>query len=141
MIVKFKKVLSTASLPSYANPGDAGLDLTATSIYTNTTFHVVYGLGVACEIPVGYVGLLFPRSSIYKYELTMSNSVGVIDSSYRGELKATFNKTNGLMSAQYRVGERVCQLVIVAHPTIEIEEAFDLEESKRGVGGFGSSGR
>ena len=141
MKVRFKKEVSTAPLPSYAKPGDAGLDLVAVSIKENTTFQVTYGLGISCEIPSGYVGLIYPRSSIRKYELVLSNSVGVVDSGYRGELQATFNKTNGLLSMMYRIGERVCQMVIVPYPMIEVEEAADLEPSERGEGGFGSTGR
>lgn len=141
MKVNFKKVVSTAPLPAYAKPGDAGLDLVAVRILSNTTSQVTYGLGISVEIPQGYVGLIFPRSSIRNYELVLSNGVGVIDSGYRGELQATFNKTHGFLSMQYRVGERVCQLVIVPYPEIEIVEVDQLLESQRGEGGFGSTGK
>lgn len=140
MQVKFKKLSHLATIPKYAKEGDAGLDLTATSIPTNTTFQVTYGTGLAVEIPYGYVGLLFPRSSIRKYELTLSNSVGVIDSGYRGEIQATFNKTNGLTSFQYKIGDKVCQLVILPYPSIEPIEADELSSTERGEGGFGSTG-
>ncbi len=120
MKVKIKKVHPNAVIPSYAKESDAGLDLVATSIISNTTFQITYGLGIALEIPEGFVGLVFPRSSIRNTELTLSNSVGVIDSGYRGELQATFNKSNGLDSISYKVGDRVCQIMIIPHPIIEL---------------------
>lgn len=141
MKVRFKRLTSTAKLPQYARSGDAGLDLVADRIIANTTFQVTYKLGVACEIPTGYVGLIFPRSSIRKYELQLSNSVGVVDSGYRGELEATFNKTNGFLSMMYRPGEKICQMVIIPYPEIEVEEVSELAPSERGEQGFGSTGR
>lgn len=141
MQVKIKKVNKNAVIPSYAKSGDAGMDLVATEILSNTTFDITYGLGIALEIPEGFVGLVFPRSSIRKYELTLSNSVGVIDSGYRGELQATFKKTNGLDSLSYKVGDRVAQIMIIPHPTIEFEEVNELTNTERGNGGFGSTGK
>ena len=141
MKVKIKKVHPDAVIPSYAKESDAGLDLVATSIISNTTFQITYGLGIALEIPEGFVGLVFPRSSIRNTELTLSNSVGVIDSGYRGELQATFNKSNGLDSISYKVGERVCQIMIIPHPIVELIEVDELSESARGAGGFGSTGK
>jgi dUTP pyrophosphatase len=121
--------------------GDAGMDLVATKIISNGTFDVTYGTGLAMEIPEGFVGLIFPRSSIRNTELTLSNSVGVIDSGYRGEIQATFKKTNGLDSIAYRVGDRICQIMIIPHPTIEFEEVNELNNTERGEGGFGSTGK
>lgn len=141
MKVKIKKVHPDAVIPQYAKESDAGLDLVATSIISNTTFQITYGLGIALEIPEGFVGLVFPRSSIRNTELTLSNSVGVIDSGYRGELQATFNKSNGLDSISYKVGDRVCQIMIIPHPIIELFEVDELSESARGEGGFGSTGK
>ena len=141
MKVRIKKINSDAVIPTYAKVGDAGMDLVATSIKENTTFQITYGLGIALEIPEGFVGLVFPRSSIRNTELTLSNSVGVIDSGYRGELQATFNKSNGLDSISYNVGDRVCQMMIIPHPTIELEEVETLNNTERGEGGFGSTGQ
>jgi dUTP pyrophosphatase len=87
------------------------------------------------------VGLVFPRSSIRNTELILSNSVGVIDAGYRGELQATFNKLNGLDSIAYNVGDRVCQIIIVPHPVIQLKVVDELSESSRGLGGFGSTGK
>jgi len=141
MKVKIKKVHSDAVKPKYAKESDAGMDLVATSIIENTSFQITYGLGIAMEIPDGMVGLVFPRSSIRNTELMLSNSVGVIDAGYRGELQATFNKLNGLDSVSYKVGERIAQIIIVPHPIIQIVEVDELSESSRGIGGFGSTGK
>ena len=141
MKVKLKKLHPNAVKPKYAKESDAGMDLVATEIISNTTFQVTYGLGIAIEIPDGMVGLVFPRSSIRNTELTLSNSVGVIDAGYRGELQATFNKLNGLDSLAYKVGDRVAQIVIVPHPIVQFVEVDELSESKRGEGGFGSTGK
>ena len=141
MKVKMKKLHPNAVKPKYAKESDAGMDLVATEIISNTTFQVTYGLGIAVEIPDGMVGLVFPRSSIRNTELTLSNSVGVIDAGYRGELQATFNKLNGFESVAYKVGDRVAQIVIVPHPIVQFVEVDELSESKRGEGGFGSTGK
>jgi dUTP pyrophosphatase len=141
MKVKIKKLHSDAVIPTYAKSGDAGMDLVATKIISNTTFDVTYGTDIALEIPEGFVGLVFPRSSIRKYELILSNSVGVIDSGYRGEIQATFKKENGLDSLAYKVGDRICQIMVIPHPTIEFEEVNELNNTERGEGGFGSTGK
>ena len=141
MKVRIKKLNENAVIPTYAKDGDAGMDLVATRIISNTTFDVSYGTDLAMEIPNGFVGLVFPRSSIRKYELALSNSVGVIDSGYRGELQATFKKTNGLDSLAYKVGDRVAQIMIIPYPPIEFDEVAELSDTERGDGGFGSTGK
>lgn len=141
MNVNIKKLNENVTIPKYAKESDAGMDLVATSIKENTTFQITYGLGIALEIPEGFVGLIFPRSSIRNTELILSNSVGVIDAGYRGELQATFIKTNGLDSLAYKVGDRVCQLIIITHPIIEWNEVKELNNTERGEGGFGSTGK
>ena len=141
MKVRIKKLSELAVVPSYAKDGDAGMDLVATRIISNTTFDVSYGTDLAMEIPNGFVGLVFPRSSIRKYELALSNSVGVIDSGYRGELQATFKKTNGLDSLAYKVGDRIAQIMIIPYPPIEFDEVAELSDTERGEGGFGSTGK
>ena len=141
MKVRIKKLSENAVIPTYAKEGDAGMDLVATRIISNTTFDVSYGTDLAMEIPNGFVGLVFPRSSIRKYELALSNSVGVIDSGYRGELQATFKKTNGLDSLAYKVGDRIAQIMIIPYPPIEFDEVAELSDTERGEGGFGSTGK
>lgn len=138
--VKVKKLVPEAVIPSYSKIGDAGMDLTITREIENTSFSVTYGFGIALEIPQNYVGLVFPRSSVRNQELILSNCVGVIDSGYRGELQATFKKTNGLDSLKYKVGERGAQIIIIFHPNIKMVESDDLSNTDRGTGGFGSTG-
>jgi dUTP pyrophosphatase len=144
MKVRIKKLHPDAVIPTYAKVGDAGMDLTITSIISETTTDVTYGFGIALEIPFGFVGLVFPRSSVRKYDLALTNSVGVIDSGYRGELQATFKKTSWLKqdsSTKYNVGDKGAQIMIIPHPTIEFEEADELSDTERGEGGFGSTGK
>jgi len=141
MQVKIKKLNQYAVIPKYAKDGDAGLDLVATSKLSNTSFQVSYGTGLAMEIPKGFVGLVFPRSSIRNTELQLSNSVGVIDSGYRGELQATFNKTRGFGSIDYNIGDKIAQIIIIPYPPIEFQEVEELNNTERGKGGFGSTGK
>ena len=93
MEVKIKKLCESAVIPTYAKPGDAGMDLVATSRIFDKYGNVEYGTGLAMEIPEGYVGLIFARSSIFKQDLSLANAVGVIDSGYRGEVKFKFKPT------------------------------------------------
>ena len=141
MQVKIKKLSSDAVIPTYAKDGDAGMDLVATSIVSEETFQITYGLGVAMEIPYGFVGLVFPRSSIRKYDLSLTNCVGVIDSGYRGELQATFRKERGVASKKYEMGDKICQIMIIPHPPIQFKEVDELTNTERGEGGFGSTGK
>jgi dUTP pyrophosphatase len=154
MKVKIQKISPLAKIPTYAKEGDAGMDVIATSIISDTPTQITYGLGIALEIPNGFVGLVFPRSSIRKTGLQLSNSVGVIDSGYRGELQATFNKLFGgegmydemkvnqmQPNDYYKVGDRVAQIMIIPFPPIEFEQVTQLSETERGDGGFGSTGK
>lgn len=137
--IRLKKINPNAVTPSYSKDGDAGMDLTSVTIISNTTNQVVYGTGLCLEIPRDYVGLVFPRSSIRKYDLELSNSVGVIDSGYRGEIQLTFNKINNKKDI-YNIGDRVGQIMIIPYPYINFIESDDLTITERGDGGFGSSG-
>ena len=143
MKVRIKKLNELAVIPTYAKDGDAGMDLVATSIISTTSTQITYGIGLALEIPKGFVGLVFPRSSVRKTRLMLSNCVGVIDSGYRGELQATFNKINqdSVSENDYKVGDRIAQIMIIPHPPIEFEEAEELSDTERGDGGFGSTGK
>ena len=142
MQVRVKKLHEDAVIPAYGKPGDAGLDLTATSIEKDSYGNVVYGTGLAIEIPEGYVGLIFPRSSNSKTDLYLTNHVGVVDSGYRGEIMFKFRANPSLINAViYQVGDRVGQLIIIPYPQIELVEAAELSDSERGEGGFGSTGK
>jgi len=143
MKVRIKKLNENAVIPSYAKSGDAGMDLVATSIISETDTQITFGIGLALEIPKGFVGLIFPRSSVRKTRLMLSNCVGVVDSGYRGELQATFNKVNqnSIAENDYKVGDRIAQIMIIPHPEIDFEEADELSDTERGEGGFGSTGK
>lgn len=141
MKVKFKKLVPEAVKPKFAYKTDAGADLVATSIDMSRDGQIVYGTGIAVEIPEGMVGLLFPRSSIRDYDLIMSNSVAVIDSGYLGEIMATFNLKNPWSDdAIYKVGDRIAQLVILPVPLTQYVEVDELSETSRGTAGHGSTG-
>lgn len=145
MNVKIKKLILEAVIPSYSRSGDAGLDLTATSKEENSLY-TEYGTGLAIAIPKGYVGYIFPRSSLSNYDQVLANHVGVIDSNYRGEIKFRFKNTVNLrdvpdfMSKTYNVGERVGQLIVMPIPEVQFEEVTELDETERGDKGYGSSG-
>lgn len=139
MIINFKKLHPDAVLPKYAKSGDAAMDLVCTEIADDKGGVITYYTGLAAEIPEGYVGLLFPRSSIYKTELQLCNSIGVIDSSYRGEIAAKFY---GYLqfSRTYTIGDRICQLIILPFPKVSPVFVDTLSSSDRGESGFGSTG-
>lgn len=143
MKLKVKKLDEKAVLPIKAHANDAGMDLTAIKITTELSednrLIIVYHTGLSIEIPTGHVGLLFPRSSISRKSLILTNSVGVIDSGYRGEVMAKFKVNTDVVPAIYREGERFIQLVIIPIPEVEVEEVEELTETERGDGGFGSS--
>jgi dUTP pyrophosphatase len=140
MKILFKKLVPTAQKPKFGKPGDAGADLVATSA-DMFKGQMIYGTGLAVEIPEGMVGLVFPRSSVRNYNLSMSNSVGVIDSGYRGEIMITFNVTEkDKFPATYNIGDRIAQLVIVPVPLVQFVEVEELSETDRGTGGHGSTG-
>lgn len=171
MQVKVKKLSESAVVPMYGNPGDAGMDLVATSRHFDADGNAVYGTGLAFEIPEGYVGLIFPRSSNAKKDLMLTNSVGVVDSGYRGEVMFKFKPvaffadqgygqgegssyfdftvTPGSKFADskefginlYEVGDRVGQIIIMPYPQVTFQEVSELSSTDRGVGGFGSTGK
>lgn len=144
MEVKFKKLSDKAVVPTKAHSSDAGFDLTATRVTSEVNecgqFVLVYHTDLAMEIPDGYVGLIFPRSSISKKSLYQTNAVAVIDSNYRGEIIVKYKNTTGdSIPAVYNLGDKFAQLIIMPYPTIEFVEAEELSESDRGEGGFGST--
>ena len=137
--IKFKKLCAKAVMPTKAHQSDAGADLTATSKHWDDEKQCwIYGTGIATEIPEGYVGLVFPRSSIRKYGLALANSIGVIDSGYRGEIMCSFKPTGSCPT--YNVGDKIAQLIIMPYPETSDVEATELSDSERGEGGHGSTG-
>lgn len=141
MIVKFKKLQSNAVTPSKAYTDDACFDLTAVSCeYDPTLDSYIYDTAIAIEIPKDHVGLIFPRSSIYKTPHMLANAVGVIDAGFTNSIKVIF-KNYHIRQSTYDSGDRVAQLMIIPIPSIELEETDALSDSTRGNNGLGSSGR
>lgn len=147
MNIKIKKLHDKAVIPTRAHITDAGMDLTATTKTHDNEGNIVYGTGLAVEIPRGYVGLLFPRSSNSKKLMYLTNSVGVIDSGYRGEIMLKYKRVppyyttyKGDGHPEYFVGDRVGQLIILPYPDVEFVESDTLDDSDRGTGGYGSTG-
>lgn len=158
MKVKTKIIDVNINTPklSYAKEGDAGIDLTATSKWYDEHGNVCFGTNRAFEIPEGFVGLLFPRSSNSKTDLRLTNSVGVLDSGYRGEVMFKYRNDNfsrmdgGLQnhlmmgdivfSNEYEVGDRIGQILVLPYPKIEFLEVDELDETERGSSGYGSTG-
>jgi len=138
MKVKIKKLHPEAVIPQYSRVGDAGLDLTAVDIVADGSV-LTYKTGLAIEIPWWHVGLLFPRSSVYKTGQSLTNCVGVIDSGYRGEIMLKY--TLSPYAKEYEIGDRVGQLIIMPYPKIEFEETEELTPTERGDGRYGSTGR
>ena len=169
MLININNLVPEAVIPTYAKEGDAGMDLVATSVDHSNEHYIEYGTGLAVEIPEGYVGLIFPRSSNSKKDLQLCNSVGVIDSGYRGEIKLRYRriinptpKRNFVVTdvefqeeleskvpilrikadfSCYGVGDKVGQIIIMPIPLISFNEVQKLSETVRGDGGFGSTGK
>lgn len=142
MNLKIKRLNQNAVLPKYATEGDAGLDLTATRIIKNGLFSVWYATDIAVEIPKGHYGALAPRSSISNDgTLMLANSIGTIDTGFRLGIQVRFNRTfKGVFTRkQYKVGDRIAQLIIVPFKSVKIEEVEELSKTERG--GFGHTGR
>jgi len=137
--IKMMKIHEDALVPTYARFGDAAMDLYATEVQKDKWGNCVYFTGIALEIPFGFVGLLFPRSSVSKTSMSLANSVGVVDSGYRGEIILKYRQT-GDANRTYHVGDRVGQLMIIPYPQVEFIESDKLSTTERGEGGFGSSG-
>ena len=138
--IRFRKLHPSAVPPKRGTSGSAGYDLTATSVTEDPSGLpvLIFGTGLAVEIPRGYAGFIFPRSSCYKYGMDLTNCVGVIDSDYRGEIKAVFMDHYG---QGYKVGDRIAQMIILPVPEVEYVESDQLSDTLRGTGGYGSTGR
>ena len=149
LTVRVKLLEDKAVLPSSSKDDDGAMDLTANSKFTDENGNFCFGTGLAMEIPNGYVGLIFPRSSVSKYKLDLANAVGVVDAGYRGEIMRKFKPTLtfnddlvdlGGLDRNYQIGERVAQIMIIPRPRVQFIESTELSDSDRGEGGFGSTG-
>lgn len=140
MVIKIK-LDPGAVMPTKGTPGSAGYDF-----YAIDNGELLrpgkrkYRTGVRMEIPEGYVGLIFPRSSIHKTTLRLSNSVGVIDSDYRGEISFIFDEAK-IAQRLYQEGDRIGQVLIIKNEEIGFQQVEELSDSARGEGGFGHTGR
>lgn len=127
--------------PSRAHLGDGGLDLRSSQEFVLMPMHShLIPTGIKAEIPLGYVGLLFSRSGMAKVGVTLANSVGVIDHSYRGEIKA-YLVNNGTNPFHIHYGDRIAQLVIVPCLTAGFNLVAKVSDTERGENGFGSTGK
>lgn len=130
-------------LPSYAHPGDAGVDLYATEdVELLPGERIMVGTGVAIALPDGYAAFVHPRSGLaVKHGVTLVNAPGTVDAGYRGEIKVTLLNTDTKDAVRLRRGDRVAQLVIQKVERAAFYEVDRLPGSARGAGGFGSTGR
>ena len=135
-----RRLTSSAILPRYGRPGDAGLDLFSAEAYDlNPGERRAFGTGIAIAVPPGYVGLVWDRSGL-AVRAGITTMGGVIDATYRGEVQVPLLNTSEQRYA-VKVGDRIAQLLIQPLPTIEISEVTALDDTQRGNAGFGSSGR
>ena len=142
MELPIRKLRPEARLPSYARPGDAGLDLAAAvDAEVGPGERAMIPTGVAVAIPAGHAGMVLPRSGLASREgLTLANSPGLIDAGYRGEVTCAVVNLDRERTVSIKRGDRIAQLVIVAVPPVEPNWIEELPPSERGEGGFGSSG-
>ena len=162
--VKFKKLHKNAVIPTKAHPGDAGYDMTAVAVNV-TDKYIEYDTGIATAIPEGYVGYIFANSRVSKYDLDLCNAVGVIDSNFRNSIRFRYRNTTfpkqiietdktkffdfvknvnvyddpTFTPKIFQKGDVVGQLIIMPIPLIEFEEVNELDDTDRGMDGFGST--
>ena len=144
MKIKIRKLRENARIPTRGSAAAAGYDLYAcldesVTIAPHTTAMICTGLSVA--VPEGYFGAVFARSGLAaKQSLRPANCVGVCDSDYRGEYIVALHN-DGETERTIENGERIAQLVVIPYLSIEFDEVDELDETQRGAGGFGSTGR
>lgn len=137
MQVKIKKLHKNATIPTYATDGSACLDVTVAEYLGDNT----YSTGIAFEIPEGHVMLFYGRSGLaFKHGARLANGVGVIDSDYRGDVRVKLSYDMP-QTHVIEVGDRIGQVMIVPYPRVEFVEVNELDETERGKGGFGSTGK
>ncbi len=142
MRVEIKRLDTGLPLPRYAHPGDAGLDLYAASDHTlEPLARTLVPTGIAVAIPEGFAGFVQPRSGLaIRQGLSLVNTPGLIDSHYRGEIKVIAINLDPATPIEIRRGEKIAQLVIQPVATVTLAEVAELDETRRGEGGFGSTG-
>lgn len=140
--VPIKNLDSTLEVPSYTREGDAGLDLKSTVDAVLQPFQrSLIPCGISVAIPQGYAGFIVPRSGLAaKHGISIVNAPGLIDSNYRGEIKAILVNLDPEESFEIKRGDRIAQLVIMETPLVKLMEVDELDSTNRGASGFGSSG-
>ena len=143
MTLRFRRLSAAAQPPAQAHEGDAGYDLHAAEAVTiGPGERASVGTGIAVAIPEGQAGLVVPRSGLAaRHGISVVNAPGLVDSGYRGEVRVLLLNTDGSESFAIEPGDRIAQLMLVAFDAPEVEEVESLDETVRGSGGFGSSGR
>lgn len=153
--VKFRRISPDAIVPTKAHASDSGFDLTAVSDpIISEDGYIEYETGIAVAPPEGYYFELFPRSSISKYDLVLANGVGIIDSAYRNSIKVRFKMPNRFSYQSsidspsvafypkakiYGKGDKIAQIVLKKLESVVLTEVQELDQTDRGLGGFGSS--
>ena len=144
VVIPVQRFNSDLPLPNYAKPGDAGADLIANEEVTLAPGggRALIGTGIAVAIPRGYAGFVQPRSGLaLRHGITCLNTPGLIDSGYRDELKVLLVNTDPSEPYEVHRGDRIAQLVIQKVEEVAWEESDKLDDTERGLGGFGHSGR
>lgn len=143
MRLRFARLTETAAAPTRAHEDDAGYDLRASEVATLPPGgRASVGTGVAVAIPEGHAGLVLPRSGLAaRHGISLVNAPGLIDAGYRGEVRVLLLNTDREAAFEVAPGDRIAQLVIVRHEAPELVEVDSLDETVRGDGGFGSTGR
>jgi dUTP pyrophosphatase len=141
--LRFQLLTDAAREPTRAHDGDAGLDLyAAEEAHLEPGERASVGTGIAVAIPEGHAGLVLPRSGLAaRHGISVVNAPGLIDSGYRGEVRVLLLNTDRSEAFDIEVGDRIAQLVVTPFAAPDLEEADDLDQTVRGAGGFGSSGR
>jgi dUTP pyrophosphatase len=139
----FKRLSDAARTPTRAHDGDAGLDLYAAEEATlQPGERASVGTGIAVAIPEGHAGLVLPRSGLAaRHGISVVNAPGLIDAGYRGEVRVLLLNTDRADAFEVQVGDRIAQLLITPYAAPDPVESDDLDQTARGAGGFGSSGR
>lgn len=136
--VKFKKLNSDALPPYHGSDYAAGYDLVATSAHWDDAKQCwIFGTGLAVEIPAGYAGFLFPKSSVRKFGMQLSNCVGVVDADYRGEIMFSYRPYSPSSGLEYKKGDQIGQLIVLPVPEVEYQETDELSNTVRGTKGHG----
>ena len=143
MTLRFSRLQPDARPPAHAHDGDAGYDLhAAEAVSLGPGERASVGTGIAVAIPEGCAGLVLPRSGLAaKHGISLVNAPGLIDSGYRGEVRVLLLNTDRTESFEVGVGDRIAQLMLVRFESGPAEEVESLDETARGAGGFGSTGR